>query len=97
MVAFDGDVYGATSVGCYAPSLVNLNRQSVVRVFYTYADMYGHFAKFVDLNAADLAKLYTEEAENDYTLISGTVQLPTNGQHLGRRRRDDVPQCRLRV
>lgn len=83
IVAFDGDVYGATSVGCYAPSLVNLNRQSVVRVFYTYADMYGHFAKFVDLNAADLAKLYTEEAENDYTLISGTVQLPTNGNISG--------------
>ncbi len=83
LVGFDGEVYGSSSVGCYAPSLVNLDKQSVVRVFYTYADMYGHFAKFVDINAADVGKLFTEEAEKDVTLISGTVQIPTNGDVAG--------------
>lgn len=83
IIAFDGRVYGETSVGCYAPSLVNMNRENIIRLIYTYADIYGHFEKFVDLNATDIGALYKEEARNDVNLISGTVQMPTNGSIAG--------------
>lgn len=82
-VSFDGSVYGSSSVGCYAPSLVNLNKESKVRVFYTYADTYGHFARFVDIDASDVGALYSEAAKTDVNLVSGTVQVPTNGNLSG--------------
>ncbi len=78
LIEFDADVYGSTSVGCYAPSLVNLDKQNKIRVFYTYADMYGHFAKFVDLDAADVGALYTDASK-----VSGEVQCPNHGQIAG--------------
>ncbi len=62
-----------TSLGCYAPSLVNYNKESGVRIFYSYADQYGHFAKFVDLDAANL----------DTLSLSGEAMVPTNGQVSG--------------
>lgn len=83
LIAFDETVYGTGSAGCYAPSLVNLNGESKIRIYYTYADAYGHFAQFVDIDASNLDKLYTEEAKKDVNLISGTVQLPTNGNLSG--------------
>ncbi len=83
LIEFDADVYGSSAVGCYAPSLVNLNKASIVRVFYTYADMYGHFAQFVDIDAADAGVLFTDAAADNVDLISGTVQLPTNGDISG--------------
>lgn len=73
LLEFDADVYGATSMGYYAPSLVNLDKESNIRVFYTYADAYGHFAGFVDVNAANL----------NAPEISDTVQCPNNGQIAG--------------
>ncbi len=73
LVAFDADVYGATSMGCYAPSLVNLDKSGNIRLFYTYADAYGHFAKFVDFDASDLGAIE----------LSGEVQCPNNGQISG--------------
>lgn len=82
-VEFDEKVYGTGMVGCYAPSLVNLNGESAIRLYYSYADAYGHFARFVDFNAADLDVLYTEAAAKDVNLISGTVQVPTNGNLSG--------------
>ena len=78
LIQYDADVYGATSVGCYAPSLVNLNKESAVRVFYTYADAYGHFAKFVDIDASDLGLLYTDAGR-----MSGEVQCPNHGSIAG--------------
>jgi len=83
LLEYDEVVYGAGCVGLYAPSLVNLNGESAVRIYYTYADIYGHFTQFVDINAADLDALYTEEALKDVNLISGTNQLPTNGNLSG--------------
>lgn len=70
LLQFNAGVYGPTSMGNYAPSLVNLNKESAIRVFYTYADAYGHFAKFVDLDASNL----------DTIKVSGEVQCPNNGQ-----------------
>lgn len=78
LIEYDADVYGTSFVGCYAPSLVNLNKQSAVRVFYTYADAYGHFARFVDLDASDVGAVYTDASK-----ISGTVQCPDHGQIAG--------------
>ncbi len=68
VIAFDKAQYGATSVGCYAPSVVNYDKVSAIRVFYTYADMYGHFAYMWDADLSDL------------TAIGGqTAMVPTNG------------------
>ena len=53
VVKYDADVYGANMVGAYAPSVVNYNKDSGVRIFYTYADAYGHFAFFYDVDLAD--------------------------------------------
>ncbi len=72
IVEFDYVALGqaATSVGCYAPSLVNYNKTSGIRLFYTYADSLGHFAKFVDLDASNLSA--TTVAGND-------AYVPNNG------------------
>lgn len=83
LIGFDGEIYGTASVGCYSPSLINLDKASKIRICYTYADIYGHFAKFIDVDASDLDKLYTEEAKTDVTVISGEVQMPTNGNVAG--------------
>jgi len=83
LIKFDAEVYGDTSAGCYAPSLVNLNKESAIRVFYTYADPYGHFAKFVDVDASDLAVLYSEAGRNNQNIFSGEVQCPNHGAIAG--------------
>ena len=83
LIEFDEAVYGAGCVGCYAPSLVNLNGESAIRIYYTYADIYGHFAQFIDINASDLDALYTDAAKNDVNLMSGTCHVPTNGNLSG--------------
>lgn len=73
-ITFDAAVYGETAVGCYAPSLVNLDRQSAVRIFYSYADAYGHFAKFTDLDASDLTNLVSEQAwEGNFVTNDGEI------------------------
>lgn len=68
IVAYDSSLYGKFA-GCYAPSLVNLDKASKIRLFYTYADSFGHFAKFVDFNASNLSAID----------VSGEVQCPNNG------------------
>ncbi len=83
IIEYNEAVYGTGCVGCYAPSLVNLNKQSAIRIYYTYADIYGHFAQFIDINASDLDALYTDAAKTDVNLISGTNHMPTNGQFSG--------------
>ena len=83
IIEYDERVYGTGCVGCYAPSLVNLNKESAIRIYYTYADIYGHFAKFIDINATDLDVLYTDAAKTDVNLISGSNHLPTNGNLSG--------------
>ena len=70
---YDSDVYGAGMKGFYGPSLVNLDKESVVRIFYTRADAYGHFAYFVDVDASDLSAFDP----------SGYVMVPTNGDLTG--------------
>ena len=80
VVTFDTAALGApeTSVGCYAPSLVNYTKESGIRLFYSYADQYGHFAKFVDIDASDL----------DAPVVSGEAMVPTEGEIAGG---DQVP------
>lgn len=55
--------------GLYAPSLINLDKESVVRVFYTWADLYGHFSYFVDIDCSDLGSLD----------VSGYAMVPNYG------------------
>ncbi len=57
VVEYNAEVYGANMVGCYAPSVVNYNKTSGIRIFYTYADAYGHFAYFCDFDLSDLSKI----------------------------------------
>lgn len=72
VITFDKAQYGATSMGCYAPSVVNYNKTSGIRIFYTYADAYGHFAYFWDANLADLGAISGQKA-----------MVPTNGNLSG--------------
>ena len=75
IIAFDEANTGsaATAVGNYAPSLVNYDKESGIRLFYTFADSYGHFAKFVDIDASDL----------DAPVLSGEAMVPNNGEIAG--------------
>ena len=66
---YDGDVYGSSYAGFYAPSLVNLDGESIVRLFYTWADAYGHFTYFIDIDATDLSNMD----------VSGFAMVPNNG------------------
>lgn len=54
VIEYDAEIYGANMVGNYAPSVVNYNKGSGLRIFYTYADAYGHFAYFYDVDLNDL-------------------------------------------
>jgi len=63
--------FGTNMVGCYAPSVINYNKGSLVRIFYTYADAYGHFAKFFD---ADLADLDSIDGVDAYAVLDGNLQ-----------------------
>ena len=54
LIKYDAEVYGANMVGNYAPSLLNYNKGSLIRIYYTYADAYGHFAYFFDADMSDL-------------------------------------------
>jgi len=47
--------------GCYAPSLVNPSKQGAVRLFYTYADAFGHFARFADIDMTDLDNIEIDQ------------------------------------
>lgn len=69
IVEYDGEVYGETYGGFYAPSLVNLNETSIIRLFYTWADAYGHFTYFIDMDVADLNAID----------MSGYAMVPNNG------------------
>lgn len=75
VVTFDAAALGSpdTSVGCYAPSLINYTKESGIRLFYSYADAYGHFAKFVDIDASDL----------DAPVLSGEAMAPNHGEIAG--------------
>ena len=52
--------YGPNMQGCYAPSAINYDKQSGVRVFYTYADAFGHFSFFWDADLSDLDNIKGE-------------------------------------
>lgn len=69
VISYDSSVYGSSYTGYYAPSLVNLDKESIIRVFYTWADAYGHFSYFVDIDASDLDSLDP----------SGFAMVPNNG------------------
>ncbi len=69
VLAYDSGIYGESYAGHYAPSLVNLDHDGVIRLFYTWADAYGHFTYFVDFDASDL----------DQIDLSGFAMMPING------------------
>lgn len=62
VIEYDALVYGANMVGCYAPSLVNYDKASGIRLFYTLADAYGHFACFADFDLSDLSNISYSQA-----------------------------------
>lgn len=53
--------FDSTGTGCYAPSLVNPGHQGVVRLFYTFADKYGHFPRLADIDMSDLDNITMDE------------------------------------
>lgn len=69
VLEYDRTIYGESYTGFYAPSLVNLNKESIVRLFFTWADAYGHFSYFVDFDAANLSEIE----------LSGFAMAPNNG------------------
>lgn len=77
VITYDKDAYGATMAGCYAPSAINYNKQSGIRIFYTYADKYGHFSFFWDADLSDLENVDGQGAMgvNDGDLHSGDAVL----------------------
>ena len=52
--------------GCSAPSAVNYDKASGIRIFYTYADAYGAFARFYDVDCANLDAV--EPVDASYTI-----------------------------
>jgi hypothetical protein len=52
--------------GCSAPSAVNYDKASGIRIFYTYADAYGAFARFYDVDCANLDLV--ESVDASYTI-----------------------------
>ena len=57
VIKYESEIYGANMMGCYAPSVVNYNKTSGIRIFYTYADAYGHFTFFYDMDLSDLSNI----------------------------------------
>lgn len=53
VITFNKEVYNEFN-GCVSPSVVNYDKVSGIRIFYTYADAYGHFARFHDVDCANL-------------------------------------------
>lgn len=76
IITFNSTVYG-TFEGCMSPSLVNYDKASGIRIFYTYADAYGHFARFYDIDCANLDNIkpvdasYTNHITNTGNLQGG--------------------------
>ncbi len=56
ILAYDKAQYG-NNAGFYAPSLVNKNGSSAIGLFYTRADIYGHFLYFTNADMASLDNL----------------------------------------
>lgn len=73
VVEYKSEIYGVGMAGCYAPSLINVNKQSGVRMFYTYADAYGHFAYFWDADLSNLDAIHgiSAQAPNNGNLSGG--------------------------
>lgn len=69
VLEYNRTVYGESYNGFYAPSLVNLNQDNLIRLFFTWADAYGHFAYFVDFDATNLSDIE----------LSGYAMAPNNG------------------
>ncbi len=77
VIAYDKTIYG-NFAGCYAPSVVNYDKTSGIRIFFTYADAYGHFAKFWDADLSDLTSIDGSEPAqitNKGNLASGDVEI----------------------
>ena len=53
VITYDETIHNAF-VGVSSPSAVNYNKVSGIRIFYTYADAYGAFARFHDIDCANL-------------------------------------------
>ncbi len=56
VLSYDKSQYG-NNVGFYAPSLVNKDGKSAVGLFYTRADIYGHYLYFGNADMSDLDSL----------------------------------------
>ncbi len=76
IITYDVTIYNKF-FGCYAPSAVNYNKVSGIRVFYTYADAYGNFVRFYDFDCSNLDNIeavscaYTYHVTNKGNLQGG--------------------------
>lgn len=57
IIEYNASEYGATMAGCYSPSVINYDRQSGIRIFFTHADKFGHFTYFWDADLSDLSNI----------------------------------------
>lgn len=61
VIKYDSVVYEKFE-GCMSPSVINYDKASGIRIFYTYADKYGHFARFYDVDCANLDTVSSVDA-----------------------------------
>lgn len=61
VIKYNKDIYNEFN-GCVSPSAINYDRASGIRIFYTYADAYGHFARFHDIDCANLDTIVSVDA-----------------------------------
>lgn len=55
-IAYDADVHG-DFVGFAGPALINNDKAGNIKVFYTYADAFGSYPAFSDLDCSDLGAI----------------------------------------
>ena len=53
VIRYNSEIYNNFG-GCTSPSAINYNKVSGIRIFYTYADAYGAFARFYDFDCSNL-------------------------------------------
>ena len=61
IITYDEAIHNSF-VGCSSPSAVNYNKVAGIRIFYTYADAYGAFARFHDIDCSNLDMVASVDA-----------------------------------
>lgn len=74
VIKYDSVVYEKFE-GCMSPSVINYDKASGIRIFYTYADKYGHFARFYDFDCENLDTVSSVDASyTNHITNTGNLQ-----------------------